>query len=129
MRVFLFFAIVFPLLGIPLTCLAVIEPTERKTLWISIAMSAVATVATWIVWDAFRVQHYVVFAHVALVACWIITSLWLRSVTWMIGPIAYGCLAAFVALTQILIFGEPRSESAFFYLPIPLAMAVGMMFI
>jgi hypothetical protein len=129
MKFGLFVMFVFPLLGVPLACLALTEPPERKTLWISMAMTAVATIATWIVWDVFRTQHYLVCAHVVLVVVWIAISFWLRSVTWMLGPIAYGCLAAFVALTQILMFGEPRSEFAFFYLPMPLSMAVGMMFI
>jgi hypothetical protein len=129
MKFGLFFMFALPLLGMPLACLALIEPPERRTLWISMAMSAVATIATWILWNVFRTQHYLVYAHVVLIGVWIATSFWLRSVTWMLGPIAYGCLALFVALTQILIFGEPRSEFAFHYLPMPLSMAIGAMFI
>jgi hypothetical protein len=47
----------------------------------------------------------------------------------MLGPIAYGCLAAFVALAQILMFGQPKSEFALVYLPMPFSMALSMMFI
>jgi hypothetical protein len=125
----LFFIFLIPLLGVSLACIALTEQRERKTLWISMAMSAVATIVTWILWEVFRTQHYLVYAHAALIVAWIVTSICLRSVTWMLGPIAYGCLAAFVALAQILMFGQPKSEFALVYLPMPFSMALSMMFI